>query len=117
MGGSQNEIKTVITTDEIRCILNNYQIGKKPLAKLLGWGETTIIRYVEGDIPTREYSDKLKYIMQNPAYFGQILEENKESLTAVAYRKCSQAVREKLLESKIRVVAQYIINRLEGHVS
>ena len=46
----------VITVDEIRQILESYRIGKKPLAKLLGWGETTIIRYMEGDIPTSEYS-------------------------------------------------------------
>ena len=46
----------VITVDEIKQILDEYCIGKKPLAKLLGWGETTIIRYMEGDIPTNEYS-------------------------------------------------------------
>lgn len=113
----KSERTDYISVEEIKQILVNYHIGKKPLAKLLGWGETTIIRYVEGDIPTREYSDKLKYIMLNPAYFNEILEQNKESLTPVAYRKCSQAVKERLLESKIRVVAQYTINRLNGHIS
>ena len=48
----------VISIPEIAAILNNYRIGKKPLAKLLGWGETTIIRYMDGDVPTKEYSDK-----------------------------------------------------------
>lgn len=114
---NKSEGTEYITVEEIKQILVNYRIGKKPLAKLLGWGETTIIRYVEGDVPTREYSDKLKYIMHNPGYFNEILEQNKASLTPVAYRKCSQAVKERLLVSKIRVVAQYIINRLNGHVS
>jgi DNA-directed RNA polymerase subunit H (RpoH/RPB5) len=53
----------IISTDEIELILARYNIGKKPLAKLLGWGETTIIRYLEGDIPTLEYSNKLKSIL------------------------------------------------------
>lgn len=114
---NKSEKEEFITIEEINEILGGYHIGKKPLAKLLGWGETTIIRYTEGDVPTREYSDKLRWIMKNPEYFGQILEKNKDSLTPVAYRKCSQAVKEKLLESKIRIVAQYIINRLEGRIS
>ena len=65
---------TVITADEIRQILEKYRIGKKPLAKLLGWGETTIIRYMEGDIPTSEYSNKLKTLLDNPG-FTQIIRE------------------------------------------
>ncbi len=114
---NKSERTDCITIKEINQILSSYRIGKKPLAKLLGWGETTIIRYVEGDIPTREYSEKLRHIMQDAGYFNKLLEENKSSLTPVAYRKCSQAVNERLLESKIKVVAQHIINKMEGHIS
>lgn len=111
-------VKTdLITIEEINQILINYRIGKKPLAKLLGWGETTLIRYLDGDSPTREYSDKLLYILNNPGYFYEILQQNQDRLTPVAYRKCNQAVKRMMLESKIRVVAQYIINKLEGHIS
>jgi hypothetical protein len=62
MKGNRVEIgnEAIITADEIKLILDRYRIGKKPLAKLLGWGETTIIRYMEGDIPTNEYSNKLR---------------------------------------------------------
>ena len=65
--------ESIITIDEIQSILTDFKIGKKPLAKLLGWGETTIIRYIEGDIPTAEYSDKLKAIFQNPYYYFLII--------------------------------------------
>ncbi len=114
---NKSERADYITKEEIDEILKSYRIGKKPLAKLLGWGETTIIRYMEGDIPTREYSDKLQYIRKNPTYFYQILEQNKDSLTSVAYRKSKEALKEHLLESKIRVVAQYIINKMNGNIS
>lgn len=108
---------TVISVDDIQTILNDYRIGKKPLAKLLGWGETTIIRYIEGDVPTNEYSDKLKAILNNPAYYYEILVANKDNLTGVAYKKSKKAVLDKLMGDKINVVAQYIVNISNGDIS
>ena len=106
-----------VTVDDIRRILDEYRIGKKPLSKLLGWGETTIIRYLEGDVPTKEYAGKLQMILENPSYYYMILEENKEQLTGVAYRKSKRAVVAKLLDTKINVVVQYIINPYQGFIS
>ena len=111
------EENSMISAEEIQKILNDYRIGKKPLAKLLGWGETTIIRYIEGDVPTWEYSDRLKDILENPIYYYEILLKNKDNLTNVAYRKSRQAVLAKIMESKIHVTAQYIINQCGGRIS
>lgn len=81
------DIHVAVSVDEIQQIITNYKIGKKPLARLLGWGETTIIRYLEGDAPTTEYSDKLRAILGNPTYYYSILMRNKGNLTNVAFRK------------------------------
>lgn len=108
---------TIITVSDIQTILNDYRIGKKPLAKLLGWGETTIIRYIEGDIPTSEYSDKLKSILEDPSYYYEILLANSDNLTGVAFKKSKKAVLEKIMCSKISVVAQYIINLANGDIA
>lgn len=108
---------TIISVDAIRTILENYRIGKKPLAKLLGWGETTIIRYVDGDVPTSEYSDKLKLILECPRYYYEILLKNRENLTDVAFRKSKKAVLNKMMENKINVIAQLIINLFDGQVT
>ena len=105
-----------ITISEIQKLLKDYRIGKKPLAKLLGWGETTIIRYMDGDIPTIEYSNKLKEILYNPCYFYQILLENKDNLTNIAYKKSKQSVLEKIMETKINVVTQYIVNEYKADI-
>jgi len=113
----QNNANSIVTANEIRAILNDFRIGKKPLAKLLGWGETTIIRYIEGDIPTAEYSNKLKSIAEEPAYYYELLLENKENLTNVAFRKSMQAVLEKLMEKKINLIAQYMISFCQGDLS
>lgn len=112
-----NDLYSTISVNEIRDILSNYRIGKKPLAKLLGWGETTIIRYIEGDIPTTEYSNKLRSIADEPAYYYELLINNKEKLTGVAFRKSKKAILEKLMESKISLIAQYINYLCDGVVS
>ncbi|WFR56239.1 hypothetical protein QA584_21875 [Anaerocolumna sp. AGMB13025] len=113
----QNNANSIVTANEIRTILSDFRIGKKPLAKLLGWGETTIIRYIEGDVPTAEYSNKLKTIAEEPAYYYELLLENKDNLTNVAFRKSLQAVLEKLMEKKINLIAQIMIYFCQGDLS
>lgn len=110
------ENEPTITADEIRQILEKYRIGKKPLAKLLGWGETTIIRYMDGDVPTKEYSDKLKKILDSPEYYYSILVKKQDCLTDVASRKSKKAALMKIMYSKIYVVTYYIINKCDGEV-
>lgn len=105
------ETETIISADEIKLILDRYRIGKKPLAKLLGWGETTIIRYMEGDIPTSEYSNKLKTILDDPEYYYDLLCKRKDSLTCVAFKKSKKAVLSKIMTSKIYAAAYYIVNK------
>ena len=52
--------KKSIDKDELKNLLEMYDIGKKPLAKLLGWGETTIVLYAGmKTIPDNEYTQKL----------------------------------------------------------
>jgi len=118
MKSSRFEIESVevISGDEIKLILDRYRIGKKPLAKLLGWGETTIIRYMEGDIPTSEYSNKLKTILDDPEYYYDLLLKRKDCLTSVAFKKSKKAALSKIMGSKIYAVAYYIVNRTEGEI-
>lgn len=110
------ESAEVITGDEIKLILDRYRIGKKPLAKLLGWGETTIIRYMEGDIPTSEYSNKLKTILEDPEYYFDLLCKRRDCLTNVAFKKSKKAALTKIMGSKIYAIAYYIVNKTEGEI-
>jgi uncharacterized phage-associated protein len=105
---------TIITVDEIKLILDTYRIGKKPLAKLLGWGETTIIRYIEGDIPTKEYSNKLKTILYDPEYYYGLLCKNRQQLTGVAYKKSKKAALTKIMTSKIYAAAYHMVNKRDA---
>lgn len=114
---AKEQIKPLITSEEIYYLLEKYCIGKKPLSKLLGWGETTIIRYIDGDIPTGEYAEKLKKILDSPQYYYEILLKNRENLTDIAYKKSKKAVLGIIAQSKIQVVAQCFINLYEGEIT
>jgi hypothetical protein len=118
MKSSRFELESaeVISGEEIKQILDRYRIGKKPLAKLLGWGETTIIRYMEGDIPTSEYSNKLMTILEDPEYYYDLLLKRKDCLTNVAFKKSRKAALSKIMSSKIYAIAYFIVNRINGEI-
>lgn len=109
----------IISLDEVLKICSKYGIGKRPLSLLLGWGEQTFSRYCDGDIPTKQYSDILKKIYEDPFFYNQILEENKNNLkTEIAYKKSKMTV-EQLIgkdsneKSKINMVIEYLLNQCE----
>lgn len=115
--GKSKDYQDVIKTEDIKLILDRYHIGKKPLAKMLGWGETTIIRYVEGDVPSSEYSSKLQKLLEEPIYYYDMLVNRKDSLTGVAFRKSKKAVLSRIVSSKINAVAYYLIKKSNGEIS
>jgi uncharacterized phage-associated protein len=82
----------LISVSEIKEILDRYNIGKRPLSTLLGWGEQTLTRYLNGDLPTRQYSDVLKKIYEDSLYMDEILEINKDAISELAYKKCKAAI-------------------------
>lgn len=109
----------IISLEKIRKIPEKYNVGKRPLSLLLGWGEQTFSRYYDGDMPTKQYSEILQKIYDSPEYFNLILEENKEKISKVTYEK-SKIATELLLEqynfscdSKINLVSSYILNECE----
>jgi len=90
------EAHNLISLEQIREVPEMYNIGKRILSSLLGWGEHTFTRYYEGYLPTKEYSDTLKKLYNSPAEYRKILEEGRNDLTEVAYNKSKLAV-QKLL--------------------
>ena len=114
------EKKGIISLEQVRALPGRYAIGKRPLSKLLGWGELTFTRYYEGYMPSYQYSEMLKRLYEEPAYYKEVLEKNKAALgSARSYEKSLRAV-EALLsmagrerETKIDRVAMYLFYRCE----
>ena len=109
----QNDL---ITIDDINAILKKYDIEKRPLSKLLGFGELTITRYLDGQLPSKRYSDLLQRLLRYDEEMKKLLETERDSITEVAYQKVENSIlqRECLwgYASKIEVVALYMIDSL-----
>lgn len=104
-----------ISLENILKIPEKYGIGKRPLSLLLGWGEMTFSRYCDGDMPSKQYSDILQRIYNDPAFYDSILENNKDNLKSPSAYEKSKRVTEKLLGvmniplAKIDIVIEYLL--------
>lgn len=59
----------IISIDDIKKIMETYKIGKESLSLKLGlFKEVTIHRYLEGQVPSKEYSDIIKAALSYPSY-------------------------------------------------
>lgn len=112
--------KGIISLEHVRALPKRYAIGKRPLSKLLGWGELTFTRYYEGYMPSWQYSEVLKRLYEEPSFYKALLERNREALGSErSYEKSLRAV-EKLLsftgrprDTKIDQVAGYLLYKCE----
>ncbi len=107
----------LVSIDDIEKLMKIYKIGKAPLSLALGFGEVTIPRYLEGQIPSKEYSDVVRAALASPVYMKQKLMENRDKLTDAAYRKAMAAAESieglfSVSEKMLRVIA-YVFKKLE----
>lgn len=114
------DLQDIIQVNEIEMLLDKYDIGKKPLAKLLGWGEATIIRYINGLTPSREYSDRLKELLNNPYSMKDILIRNKARVSLIASKRLENRINEILEpradndeEHSTFNVSKFFLNRID----
>ncbi|MCT4662293.1 MAG: DUF4065 domain-containing protein [Tissierellales bacterium] len=111
-------VESLITVTQIKDLLEKYSIGKRPLSLLLGWGETTLTRFVNGDIPSKTYSDLLMRILESPKVFLEFLIQNRNKITEAAYKKSFAATNNIInkkgickVETRIESACNYIISR------
>ena len=107
----------LVSADDIEKLMKIYKIGKAPLSLALGFGEVTVSRYLEGQIPSKEYSDVVKAALTSPAYMKQKLLQNREKLTDAAYKKAMTAAesieRLFLVSDKMLRVIAYVFKQME----
>ena len=103
----------LITVSEVSRLLEKYRIGAGPLASLIGVGEVTINRYMAGQLPSREISEKLQALLSSPQLMDKILEDNREAVSPAAYKKCRKALDELLPvygRREIDLVTRYLLS-------
>lgn len=107
----------LVSMDDMEKLMKIYKIGKAPLSLSLGFGEVTIPRYLEGQVPSKEYSDIVRAALTSPAYMKRKLVENREKLTDAAYKKAMAAAERieslfSVSDKMLRVIA-YVFKQLE----
>ena len=81
----------IITVEEIQKLMQLYHIGKAPLSLALGFGEVTVASYMEGQMPSKAYSDLMKEALSNPCCMERLLDENRAKVGEAAYKKARRA--------------------------
>lgn len=112
------KMNEIITKEEINQILVKYDIGKRPLSLLLGFGEITITRYLDDYIPTKKNSILLKKVLYEPETYYSVLMSNKKNITDLAYKKSLKAVLKfidetSMEDNNIHEVADYIVSKID----
>lgn len=88
------EIEGIVSIDDIKNLMRIYNIGKAPLSYALGFGEITISRYLQGQIPSKEYSNIIKNALESPDYMIRLLNDNRDKIGGTAYEKSMKAALE-----------------------
>lgn len=86
--------ENIVSIDDINKLMKLYNIGKIPLSLALGFGEITITRYLEGQIPSKEYSDVIKSALSSTFFMKKRLMKNRDKISKVAYNKAFKTIRE-----------------------
>ena len=82
----------IVSAEEITLIPRIYAIGKRPLSLLLGWGELTYTRLIDGNTPSPEHALELRHIKDDPAIYARALAKGRDRITEAAYTRSFKAV-------------------------
>ena len=84
----------LLTSGEIVEIRDNYGLSQVDLARLLGWGESTVARYETKAIQDKAYDTMLRLIRDNPLKALELLKKNGEQISSTK----KEAIRNKIIE-------------------
>lgn len=105
------------TKERLLFLMEQYEIGKKPLSRLLGWGETTVMRYLDGVEPNREFAQRIEELSKDPWQYAELLERRGDVLTDIAYKKTKRAVYRRMFCDKSTEAMQYVVSLAKGDIS
>lgn len=109
------KIENIISVNDIKKLMEIYNIGKAPLSLALGFGEITVTRYLQGQIPSREYSDIMKNALESPKYMIEQLKKTMDKIGDTAFKKALKAAEDlnglMSVSEKMLSVISYIFER------
>lgn len=107
----------LISIDDIKKLMELYHLGKAPLSSALGFGEITVTRYLEGQMPSKAYSNIMKEALSSPGYMEELLTANAEKLGNSAYKKSMKSVSDLKalfdISDEMRMTIAHIFNEVQ----
>lgn len=99
----------IISPVEIRAMREKYGLSQRSLGTLLGWGEITIHRYENGNLPDEAHNQVLQFI-EDPFNMEYMMETYGHRLNQAAHQRVSSRLTELLSEGAsekvVRVLTQ-----------
>lgn len=107
--------KRLISIQEINELMDMYHMGKAPLSLALGFGEVTLTRYLDGQMPSQTYSEIMRNALQSYDYMERLLTRNRDKLADTAYKKACKKIEEYRrmdeLSEELLMVVSYIFRK------
>jgi len=98
--------------EQIRELREQYDLGQRAFARILGWGEITIHRYESGSVQDEAHNDTLM-LVRDAENFAKLYEKNKGTLP----KSVSQKVEERLIPLVRDKQERYFIEFLTSHLN
>ena len=109
--------ESIVSMEDIKNLMKICNIGKTPLSLALGFGEITVTRYLEGQVPSKEYSDVIRRALSCPSFMKEMLLKNREKIAEPAFRKAMRAAEDLekafLISDKMQGAIAYIFHALD----
>lgn len=109
----------LVFIDDINNLMKMYDMGKSTLSLALGFGEITITRYLNGQYPSKEYSNVIKRALSDESFMKECIIKNRKKIGDVAYNKTLRSIK-KIEEAKsnlssnmLLVISNILENSLE----
>ena len=80
-----------LSIQQLEELLTKYNIGKRPFSLALGLGEQTFTNYLNGNIPKKATQQLLSRVYNNPSFYLELVEQNKNLLNDVTLKKTVSA--------------------------
>lgn len=116
----------MITRDQIIELPKKYAIGKRPLSRVLGWGELTYTRLLEGSMPSPQHEEELLRALGEPLTYLMLLDQAHDSglVSDTTYEKSRKAAQKLIDEDdtaeeamKLHAVARYLCMLAKGDIT
>lgn len=82
----------LVPVSVVREIPKRYAIGKRPLSRVLGFGEHTYTQLMNGQTPSAAHSALIERVYGDPLYYLSLLEARKDMLGSSTYANSKRAV-------------------------